>query len=144
MAKTLREAFGTRYQSLLKRSEVWGKARPDKDELWQKLLAHYQDGFLCIYCRTPLMVSQPYPSSSVFSLDHALPFAHGGDNALSNIVICCHACNIIKGTMVRPTFERLLASLVPFPGLKQQIFTEIWRGRLADKLDRVQLESVTT
>ncbi len=142
MSKTLREAFSSRYQNLLRRSEQWGKVAPDKDALWQKLQEHYENGFRCYYCHEPLVVSQPFPSQNVFSFDHGLPFAQGGDNNIHNIVICCHACNIIKGTMKHRTFECLLKSLIPFPGLKQQIFIEIWRGRLADKIDRVAEENL--
>lgn len=142
MPKTLREAFSSRYRSLVERSELLGKTLPNKDELWLKLWAEYNNGFHCYYCGKHLVVSEPNPATSVFSFDHALPFAQGGDNNIANIVICCHECNIIKGTMKSTTFQALMMLLQPYPQLKASMFEEVRRGRLADKLDRVQAERI--
>jgi len=140
MTENLREAFGRRFRNLVERSKQWEKAPPDKLELWLKLYAHYNNEFKCLYCGEQLRIGQPSPALNVFSFDHSLPFALGGDNALGNIVICCHACNIIKGTMDGPTFTGWMRAARTTPGLKERIYLESWRGKLASKLERVELE----
>ena len=136
--KELKERFAKRYTDLLARSRLRGIALVDKNLLWEKVVASFQEGFRCYYCGCALHVRQPRPSPQVFSLDHYLPFALGGKNTVENIVICCHSCNIIKGTMRGGTFEELL-HYIPVE-LKEKMFDEIYRGRLADKLDRVKNE----
>lgn len=135
----LGEAFKSRYLRLVERSENWGKKPPDKDELWDKVSTCYLEGFKCCYCGCQMLMHQSYPSFEVFSLDHYVPFAAGGDNVVSNIVVCCHTCNIIKGTMSGDTFKELL-KYIPVE-LKKKMFVEVWKGRLADKLGRVKAEA---
>jgi len=134
----LEEAFNSRYKRLVERSQKWGMEPPGKDELWQKVEMCFLEGFSCCYCGCQMMVHQGSPSLEVFSLDHYIPFALGGDNATQNIVVCCYSCNIIKGTMTGDTFKELL-KYIPAE-LKRKMFVEIWKGRLADKLDRIKGE----
>lgn len=132
---TLREAFNSRYKRLVEQSERWGKHPPDKEELWDKLGNCFLNGFRCCYCGCKMLRHQTAPSFQVFSIDHYIPFAAGGDNATENIVFCCHSCNIVKGTMTGDTFKELLKNIPVM--LKNQMFLEIWKGRLANKLERV-------
>ena len=134
----LGEAFNSRYLRLVERSRKWEKKPADRDGLWEKVSNCFLEGFKCCYCDCQMVVRQSYPSLEVFSLDHYVPFAAGGDNATQNIVVCCHSCNIIKGTMTGDTFKELMRHIAP--ELKRKMFMEIWKGRLADKLDRVKTE----
>ncbi|MBU1067187.1 HNH endonuclease [Patescibacteria group bacterium] len=134
----LSEAFNSRYKRLVERSEKWGKRPPNKDELWGKLETCFLDGFKCCYCGCKMLRHQTAPSFQAFSIDHYIPFAAGGDNTTGNIVFCCHSCNIVKGTMSGDTFKELL-KYIPVE-LKNRIYLEIWKGRLAEKLDRIKVE----
>lgn len=58
---------------------------------------------VCAYCR------QTYcPPSRRFSIDHLIPRSRGGSNELENLVGCCAACNVAKGSR---TPEEWLAEL---------------------------------
>lgn len=135
---TLHSAFNRRYNSIVERSLYWKVTPPDREALYQKVEDAFLNGFKCCYCQRELKITEPYPSLSVFSLDHDLPFARNGYNNLNNIVICCHSCNIIKGTLRGETYRELL-SYIPV-SLKDKMFMEIYKGRIADKLERVSLE----
>lgn len=137
---TLRAAVTKRYNSILKRSVLYKVVPPDKDQLYNKAESAIFDGFTCCYCGCKLKITEPPPSLSVFSFDHYTPLALGGNNDLKNIVICCHSCNIIKGTMIGDTYKQLLG-YVPV-ALKNKMFIEIFRGRIADKIERVQSEDI--
>ncbi|MCB0328964.1 MAG: HNH endonuclease [Bdellovibrionales bacterium] len=50
-----------------------------------------RDGFQCQYCRKML-------TSKEATLDHVLPRSHGGKTSWDNVVCCCRACNIKKGS----------------------------------------------
>ncbi|MBA7680351.1 hypothetical protein ES703_88666 [subsurface metagenome] len=136
----LRKAFNGRYKRLVERSVKLGIEPPDKDKLWQKVEMCFLEGFKCCYCGCQMMKYQRAPSLEAFSLEHYIPFAAGGDNATQNIVVCCHSCNIVKGTMTGDTFKELMEHITP--ELKRKMFMEIWKGRLADKLDKVKAEEV--
>lgn len=53
---------------------------------WQWLLEKYE--FRCAYCGQ---------KGEGLTPDHIVPLSRGGDNALSNIVPACSACNLSKG-----------------------------------------------
>lgn len=135
---TLSEAFNSRYKRLVERSKRWGKNPANQDELWDKLENCYLSGFKCCYCGCKMLIHQTAPSFQAFSIDHYIPFVAGGNNATENIVFCCHSCNIVKGTMTGGTFKELQEH-IPI-ALKNKVFLEIWKGRLADKLDRIREE----
>jgi 5-methylcytosine-specific restriction endonuclease McrA len=136
---TLRAAVMRRYNSIVKRSLAYRIDPPDKELFYQKAEESMLDGFTCCYCGCKLKITEPTPALSVFSFDHYLPIVLHGNNAMSNIVICCHSCNIIKGTMTGDTYKELL-SYIPV-ALKNRMFMEIFRGRIADKIERVQGEA---
>lgn len=135
----LSEAFNSRYKRLVERSRNLRIEPPDRDRLWQKVEKCFLEGFQCCYCGCRMMVHQSFPSLEAFSLDHSVPLAAGGDNEMSNIVICCHSCNIVKGTMTGDTFKELLGSISP--RLKRKMFREMQSGRLANKLTRIEAEA---
>ena len=49
-----------------------------------------RDGFTCKYCGAK-------PPCAVLEVDHVIPVASGGTNAIGNLVTCCEACNLGKG-----------------------------------------------
>lgn len=46
-----------------------------------------RDDFKCVYCRT----------DKDLTIDHVIPKVKGGDNKWTNLVTCCHDCNVKKG-----------------------------------------------
>lgn len=104
------------------------------------LLACYEVGFLCYYCRKQLKLRDKKPYLDVPSIDHKIPLSIGGSNNISNCVVCCHQCNIIKGTLTEDTFGRLLAMASLDVGLLQKLFEESFKGKLAYKMERLRVE----
>lgn len=49
----------------------------------------YRDGAYCYICNKNLTKNE-------ISLDHLVPLSSGGSNCLSNLKVCCKACNQIK------------------------------------------------
>lgn len=45
-------------------------------------------------------------SGERLTIDHKIPKAKGGTNALGNLTLLCRACNIRKGDSVRPVRKR--------------------------------------
>ena len=52
----------------------------------------------CEYCRAPESVF-----NFRFDIDHILPQALDGDDALENLALACRACNIFKGAFMQGT-----------------------------------------
>jgi hypothetical protein len=52
----------------------------------------------CEYCRAPEKVF-----NKEFEVDHIIPRAHGGEDAMDNFALACHSCNKYKG----PSIEEL-------------------------------------
>lgn len=129
----MRERFELRWLTIQKR----GLPLPNKEALWHKVLFSFDSGFKCEYCGCQLLVKDPYfPYSRSFSLDHKLSIDMGGDNKIENFAVICHRCNIIKGTMTEKTFRSLLQAFSKNPEILDSMFQEMWRGRLANKLER--------
>ncbi len=138
--RVLKEGFNRRYRSLLERSRRMGIEPPPRDRFWRMVLQTYRDGFRCQYCSAKMLARDPEPPYyRAFSIDHVQSLDMGGDNTLKNLTLACHRCNIIKGTMTGETFLRMLhedGPLLDNPKLLDRIFKEIWKGRLANKLER--------
>ena len=60
-----------------------------------------RDAQKCFYCRRHL-----HPDNT--DLDHVVPQAEGGETSISNLVACCHDCNLLKGTQPAADFLRSL------------------------------------
>jgi len=107
---------------------------------WNEIDAHFnllsKDKLFCHYCGKELLAKDTPPYRNVISLDRIIPICDGGKNSFDNIAICCAECNIIKGTMNAETFSKLLECLTSC-GIKQEVFNQIYRGRLANKLTRL-------
>ena len=138
MAKTLNEIISRRYYSQMKAADEHGQ-NPLPKEVFARLLTECKDnGFLCTYCHAPLVINDNEPYYFVPSIDHKIPMDLGGPNTEENLCVCCHRCNIIKSTMTDTTYRKLLFWLDQDPILKIKMFDELWRGRRANKVDRVQ------
>jgi len=96
-----------------------------------------KDKLFCEYCGIKLKARPDPPYYESVSLDHKVPKARGGYNTFQNIAICCHQCNIVKGTMLDVTFKTFHELLDADPHWKKQIFDEIFLGRKANKINRL-------
>lgn len=133
----LQKKFERRWQNIVKRSAERNVSQPDREALWRKLLARFSDGFECAYCKRKMLIEDSRPRyPQVFSIDHKISLDDGGDNSNDNLEIVCHRCNIVKGTIRYDTFQDMIAILPPT--LLDRMFKEIWNGRMADKLNRVE------
>lgn len=57
---------------------------------------------VCDYCETPL-------DDTNRTLDHVIPKAKGGTDALANMCLCCYRCNCLKGDTDADVFRAWLA-----------------------------------
>ena len=72
----------------------------------------------CIFCRRRLALAldrdERHPTATV---EHILPRAHGGTDALENLAVACRRCNGGKGKRLdpagpgHPTFDRVVERL---------------------------------
>ena len=140
LEKELRKGFERRYRNILTKSKRLGIDVPDKEALWSKVLKVYRNGFHCEYCGRKMKIKGDGPyDKNTWSLDHKKSLWLGGDNSIDNFAIICHACNIIKGTMIYPTFRRLITLIKKYdPSLLDEMYDEVMAGRLADKIGREQ------
>ena len=52
-----------------------------------------RDGYACIYCGASIADNPEV----AFHVDHVIPLARGGTDAIGNLVTACHHCNTSKG-----------------------------------------------
>lgn len=82
----------------------------------RKRLYKEQDGY-CAYCGK-------YMTSEEATLDHIIPFSHGGPTTDKNCVVCCRKCNELKAnTPLKKVWfmiksPRCFVKLSPFIGLR--------------------------
>ncbi len=122
---------------------VWKKFRkyfPKKTE--QEINDYFhikeKEKIFCKYCGEELKVNTPYPYYNAPSIDHKIPTSREGKNEFNNIAICCHECNIVKGTMLAETYEKMLELISISPEWQDRIMHELFLGRQANKLERVK------
>jgi hypothetical protein len=89
----------------------------------------------CEYCKKELKTFDEPPYRDVVSIDRINPICNKGINKLNNYAITCCECNIVKGTMSLQTFLEMKECLENC-GIKDKVFKEIWKGRLANKIKR--------
>lgn len=129
-----------RYDSLVKRSETFGIEKPELSSLKKLFEIAYDNGFTCHYCGDKLLLHPPHPYKKSPSVDHRIPLTSGGTNDLSNLVLCCHQCNIIKGTLDDKVFYRLLKVLESDKELRPLLFDKWFNYGLANKIERNKME----
>lgn len=107
-------------------------------EVFEELfIDSYKNGFKCYYCGRPLQNHSPYPYYAAPSVDHYEPISKGGTDDDYNLVLCCHACNITKGTLDGFLYEEFILHIKKSPKWKEMI--EGWfLGRIAGKIERDQ------
>jgi hypothetical protein len=112
-----------------------------------------KDGIKCCYCQKILKYKSQtcYPWKDVGSIEHMKPQHEGGPNILDNLALCCHQCNIVKGTMNPDTFLEMFEAFEKTGkdkegrvdssrNLKQRFLDEVWASRLANKIERVNYD----
>jgi len=139
--KFLRERFEVRWSNLIEKTRQVDRLElPNKGKLWEKLLKRFNNGFECAYCGQELAIKDSnWPYSHSFSIDHKVSIDIGGNNSIDNLEIVCHRCNIIKGTMTAKSYKKLLETDNPLKEksrLLNNIFEEMWNGRIKNKLNR--------
>ena len=118
-----------------------------KGRKWEEINAHFhfteKEKLYCEYCGIELQERSetPPPHHNALSLDRKLPESAGGKNEFSNIAICCTRCNICKGTMGAETFKRMLELLSTDKPAMETILNEMFWGRRANKIARIQKET---
>jgi|SRR5215211_1447318 5-methylcytosine-specific restriction endonuclease McrA len=111
-----------------------------------------RNGIRCCYFQKLLKYKSQtcYPWKDVGSIDHMKPQHEGGSNTLDNLVLSCHQCNIVKGTMNSDTFLEMFEAFEKTgkgkegvdssKNLKQRFLDEVWASRLANKIERVNYD----
>lgn len=63
------------------------------------------DGVCCAYCGKAVAFAD-------VSIDHSQPVSRSGTHNAANLYLCCKRCNIAKGNLTGPEFNRLLDTCV--------------------------------
>jgi 5-methylcytosine-specific restriction endonuclease McrA len=82
-------------------------------------------GHCCEYCR----LHQSDSPLAVLHIEHIVPKAHGGSDALDNLALACIDCNLHKGpnlTGIDPQTRRIVPLFHPRRDLWEKHFS--WRG----------------
>lgn len=128
----------SRHQNLVKTSNLYNKNPIEYQDLKLILENSIKNGFKCCYCERKLtQKSNLKYYLDVYSFDHIISFSNGGDNSYQNISVCCHQCNIIKGTIDEKSFKTLIKTLSEEQKL-EMFMNSSFKGRLANKIDRVE------
>jgi len=118
-------------------SAKFGVAPLSFKDVYQLLKTSVDSGGLCYYCGKQMKLVDEKPYKNTYSIDHKISLARHGTNDHSNLVVCCHECNIVKGTMSASTFMRLIQVVrLHDPELLSMFFIETWDGKFANKLER--------
>lgn len=118
-------------------SAKFSVAPPSFEDVYQILKTSAREGGICVYCGKVMRLVDKKPYKNTFSIDHKVSLARKGTNDLSNLVVCCHECNIVKGTMSADTFMRIIQIIrLHDPELLSRYYVEMWDGRFANKLER--------
>lgn len=129
-----------RYYSLCLRCKSLGLNLPEKEVIEDLFQRAIDKGFGCYYCGDELRIDPPYPFRKTSSVDHKIPLTSGGSNDADNLVLCCHECNIIKGTLDDDLFIRLLGVLKEDRELRVALFDKWFKYGLANKIERMKME----
>ena len=71
-----------------------------------RLAIYLRDGMGCIYCGSGL------EDGSTLTLDHVVPYSHGGSNSARNLVTACRQCNSSRGNRSISDFCEGVASYI--------------------------------
>ena len=109
--KDLRKEFYNRIKTL-KLNEV------AKEQLFNKFLKCYNDGFKCLYCKRRMELN--FMNELSFSFDHTIPQSKGGTDEINNLEIICIQCNEMKGDKQPDWFFRNVKGLIIRKRIKEE------------------------
>ena len=78
---------------------------PSIDEVEAHLKAQLSAGQTCCYCGARFGAGKRTKPN----MDHRVPISRGGDANITNLAICCRACNAAKGPLLESEYRQLLA-----------------------------------
>ena len=136
----LRKLTKTRFYSCKIRCKKQNFDLPSYEDYKEVLLDNYERGFKCDYCGVKLDLDDLYPYKLRPSVDHKIPLSVGGSNNKDNLIVCCTACNIVKGTLKYETYKKLIEILIPYNNFKEQLINEWFTGKYRNKIERVGKE----
>lgn len=112
------------------------------DDLKYKVQESLDKGFRCCYCgRVMTQHSTDKPHwRDAYAIDHINPSAMVGYNSIENINICCHRCNIIKGTMDVDVFmTNIIQPLMKKSAAEREYnLNQMFIGKEAKEINRYQ------
>lgn len=97
----LNKRVSNAYHDCKRRAREAGQALDFGLEDLRALVLHKLRGGRCLYCGVPI-------DGMNWSLDHCQPVCRGGSFAMDNVVICCQACNTVKGVLSGTEYFDLL------------------------------------
>jgi 5-methylcytosine-specific restriction endonuclease McrA len=130
------KAILRRYIQLRERSKKYNVEIISPKDFFTFVQYSIENYFSCHYCKKPLKIKSKtkYYLDSL-SIDHKIPITRGGKSTFENLCVCCHLCNIIKGTMTEKEFiETYFIKMTP--NERDQLFINIFKGQLAKKIER--------
>jgi hypothetical protein len=89
----------------------------------------------CVYCFKKCRVYNKITNPNFITLDHKTPTSKGGTDEISNLVVACRRCNIIKNNKTYPEFKRLM---------KQSIYQQGYKLKLRRKAVQLYRKGLTT
>jgi 5-methylcytosine-specific restriction endonuclease McrA len=90
--------------------------RPEK-----RLALYLRDGLACAYCGAAV------EDGAVLTLDHLVPYAHGGANEATNLVTACRRCNSARGTRALSEFAEAVARYLNHDRTPEAILAHVGR-----------------
>lgn len=104
-------------QQTVEEREVLQLSRAAKHRMFRNLAPR------CVYCRRVLRLR---PKSDSFrnlaiTWDHVIPLSRGGRNEPDNLVLCCRACNEMKGDRTPAEWAREILRVEYCPTLSQRL-----------------------
>lgn len=95
--------FSAYYEDRALCKKLIKEAVKDSDDIANRreYLYHMQDG-ICYICgrKTVLIYGDGIVRDNMATIDHKIPLALSGTNDMSNLAICCHRCNFLKGSLM--------------------------------------------
>jgi len=128
----------------------WGDSMLTDDQIDDHFKFRDMEVIKCEYCKKRLIHRVFHkPDDNLHkaapSIDHKIPQAMNGSGELENFAVCCHECNVIKGSLTAKTFKRLLKAVDEYDerhgtDMREAFLDEWWFGRLAET---IQMRQVT-
>ena len=120
MNEELKKEFDKRVKTL----SIDNKA---KEELFDRFLETYNNGFKCAYCNERMELKWG-DTELAFTIDHVLAKACGGSDSIHNLTFACQSCNSMKKDKDVDWFVRNLKRLK-----ERKKKNEYWKARKSTK-----------